>query len=630
MFLDKAKRFFKSDCFIALAFTAFTMLVCYILSGFTMRYCSNDGYTLSFLVAEGDERQLFLNYFLTALLIPLQKLLLGINIFVLSEVLLCFGAFWIINYCFLKKFSKAAAFFFMSMSAFLFADLGFVFEQFNQMTVIMAAGGLLGIFASFNLKGKSRIILRSFGIAFTLISSCYRFTAFEMTAAVFAVFVFCVIVISYWKQTKLNPKKKGIFSWTVRKYALMVVTFCLVGVVSLGGYWTSEKVKNMSEDYGYYYKYNVARSSSIDYERAPYEENEDFYNSLGYNNNDIVVLDSWFGDESVFTAEKMQAIADYSARPEMKLRFSVYRVLSDFKNGIEDVTGLNPYFVVAAGSVLLIALAVVLFIFRNKLKYLFPVILTVIWAVFLWNFPLSIETALAFPIGAFICITAFFCNRYYYFAVSVMSAVLIALVNYLHLSRINFRSTIVLYLTITVCVFYLFGREYIRCGVKGSSTAKRAAAIILSLAVVCPSAVVAERYVWDWFITIDRSYNEALYNRIDADKSNIYTVCGTFSLGVAKNYDHPMKKPEIPDNVLLNSSWLPGSGYIDRKESQFGVTNPYRDLIDNDKMFLVINNNYLSDLSGFYNDHYADYEGEISIEIQETVGDDLICSVKTS
>ena len=38
MFLDKAKRFFKSDCFIALAFTAFTMLVCYILSGFTMRY----------------------------------------------------------------------------------------------------------------------------------------------------------------------------------------------------------------------------------------------------------------------------------------------------------------------------------------------------------------------------------------------------------------------------------------------------------------------------------------------------------------------------------------------------------------------------------------------------------------
>ncbi len=631
MHFSKVKRAICSDFLIAVAFSLATALVCYIFSGFTMRYCSNDGYSLSLLVVKGDQNQLFLNYFLTAVLIPLQKVFDTVNIYVITEVLLCFVSFCMVNYCLLKKFKKPAALFLMAVVAFLFADLAYVFEQFNQMTVIMAASGLLSIYASFIIKEKKRvrITLRCFGIFMTIVSSAFRFTAFETAVAVFAVFVCCVIFTYFWRLRNTDPVKKGTFNKTIRKYGLMAVTFIITAAVSFTGYYVSEHIKLSSDSYSYYKSYNYARSSVVDYECAPYDGNEEFYNSLGYNNNDIVVLNSWFGDEQVFTIDKMTAISDYASQPEMKLRFTVRGVLSDIKQGIASLTGMNPYLAAALGGLLLLITGALLFVFRNKLKLLFPIILTGVWAAFLISFNFTIETALALPLAVFICASAFLCNRYYFFTVSVLSAVVILLMNYLNMTRINFRSSIVLFFTTVLCVFFLSGREYLRKSVANSPLWGKTAMFGTAVAALLVAAFFAQSLVWNWFITINNYYNEELYNKIDGDNSKAYAVCGTFSLNVAKNYERPLLAPEIPDRALLNCSWLTGSDYIDEEEVRFGVTNLYSDIIDNDGLYFVINKNYIKDMEKFFNDNYAADGEKINVIVKETIENDLICSVAT-
>ena len=145
---------------------------------------------------------------------------------------------------------------------------------------------------------------------------------------------------------KIKDKNGGIKNVFLDSLKTMV---CILLVIAIpyGINYISGSIKSSTlSGYSEYQKLNSARSSVADYGTPLYDENKEYYDSIGISSqNDLDVYKTWIHDKEYFTIDKLQSISSFSEQSSVGYKFSVNLVLNLIKNKISEYTSINPLIV---------------------------------------------------------------------------------------------------------------------------------------------------------------------------------------------------------------------------------------------------------------------------------------------
>ncbi len=603
-------------------------MMIFAIHGFRFIYESNDDFFISLFIVNGYDKCLFISYFITVVLVPLQKIFTAVNMWMVSQFLFSFLSAVIIIYVFLSKFGIKLGILFSLLLHVAFGYYSFVSLQFTRTPVIMASAGyLLIVLVLFsNDKDNQRWInVKSvLGAVLVILSSFYRFYSFLSVSGVFFVFIFALLFVKWLRSWKKNTKinyfvlaKKMMFV-----LLLFVVAFALE---KLSGY-----IKMSGDmDYLYHEKYQIARSNCIDMLPSPYQGNEKFYNSIGiFSENDVLALWTWtVSDKDFFTLEKLTAIAEYSKK-DTGLINHLNRSITDIHNIVANKFGSGCNIVMIVSVICCLIFLIFLIVFRNKWKRIFPFLFIVGWLAFLYLYYLcydyariyhSVYTALSliylviFP-GILMIFLSFIGNRYHFIIQCFISGVLFALVMYLEFTRINFRSAYTVIFPAMCITIYNFDRKNVQVDIvkirpnlkKGISIA----GIIFYLVVVIAGIKIFP------FPNAPKN-NYAVFTYIENHKENFYFL-DSFQNSAMKNSNNPMLRPEMASNTI-HTSWPTGSELFKKIQQEYDMEHLYADMIDNPHAFYV-SDRQIPMVEKYYNDHYSNGRNNIMLEQIEDEG----------
>ena len=612
----------KINLFLLACLSVFVVLLaCYICSGFKVFYSTNDDYGIANFFKQGDVNSLFVNYFLSVAMVFLQKVFSEINVFVIYQLVLNVLALVLINYILLHRFGHKLGLLVVAAVGLFLGGEAFVFIQWTHTAAIGCAGGYLAIYYIFNTENdiKHKKIISALSIILILLSSCLRFNVFISVTAIFIVTAICSVVIKYIKCAKARINAP--FTTVTKKYlSFWVLSVALIASMFAVNF-ISDAIYSSFPEYVSYKNYNQVRSNINDYSIKPYEGNEIFYNSQGvYSQNELELFRSWHNDDAKFTDDVLKEISEYSESQQSKLFDWVILKINEY-------IPVNPYVVLICISVFGLAAAIVLFIFRNKLKWMFPVIMVIEWLFYFALFRFHYAFILALPIALISVVTALFFNRYQYSYSLIMSSIIIFLILYMNFSRLNFRSSFAVFCPAFLFMLITLNRENIKIKILSNEKYKKilivcmVTAMITSLSVSFGIIITSE-------IKTTNNFNNQFYNYIEDNNDKLFVIgCVTVGEEISKNYNSPILPPERPENVLLQAGWGVGSQSYNEKKKEYGLKNTYNDIIDNNNVYFVEIEEDIEKIEKYYNDFYADNRRNIKLKEINRFGRIIISSV---
>lgn len=643
----KEKRIVKiifSKIFIAFILTLLSVAIGLIFSGGSIFYATNDDYISSLFLNAGYDKSLFYSYFLTFPIFWLQSLFtdLNLNFFMISQFFVSFFAIVVINYVFLKKFGIKIGVLFDVLVDFIYASTVLILMQFTHTATVMCLSGYLCLFVAVFLEEKrvNKFLQTITGVVLVLLGSWFRINSFEVVTVVVGLSICCTFLIEAWREKNNKISIKIAIVNSFKKYYKPAVLFLLTAFVTFGINFCSEALKSTDPEYVNFKQYNAVRSATVDYGRASYEGNEEFYNSIGiYSQNDIDCVGNWYGDYDFFNVDRLTAISNYSAKPEFGMRFSLSYIYSLLREKVSSVTGINPELILLFAAVLVIIALAVLYKFRNKVKFLFPVLLTLFWIMFFQVFKITESSILMIPICALSVISSFLCNRYRFFMNTAMTACAVALFTYLNFSRISFRATYTFLFTIFIVFLFSVNKKNIRAVIQSKNFKLRKICVPVVCAVLATSCIFTELFIWNnviYILPIEDKTNSELnkYVKENSEKTFVFDSISLRAFG--ENYGNPFKEAFSPKNTVEFVGWNVGSPYYLGKLNQHGIPHMFKDMINNEDVSFVLttgfyfkehNAKYLIEM--YYNEHYAEKNGSIVLETEKEFDDYAIYKVVT-
>ena len=302
------KKILKSNLCLSCCLTLIMFLLTLSISSFRCLYETNDDFGISLFIANGYDKCLYVSYFITVVLVPLQRIFTTFNVWMLSQLLLNFLSIIVIVYIFLAKFERKQAIFFSVLLNMVNDYFCFVSLQYTRSAAIIATAGYLLILWSCSSEKWTKCRFLT-GFLLVLVSSFYRFYAFLSVSGVFFVFVLTLIfteILKTWKE-------KTTFSYLSLLKTMLFIAVAFI--VAFSAEQVSNSIKSNDKGYLYHLQYQMSRSDCVDILISPYQGNEKFYHSIGIGSeNDLKTLTSWTGDEEFFTVARMKAIAEYSKK----------------------------------------------------------------------------------------------------------------------------------------------------------------------------------------------------------------------------------------------------------------------------------------------------------------------------
>lgn len=316
----------------------------------------------------------------------------------------------------------------------------------------------------------------------------------------------------------------------LKRLGRYVGSFGILGILVIGFYIADTTAYKDDPLWEYYKEFNELRTELLDYGFPDYDQNEALYQELGIDRNAWRLYKSWnFNDPDKFTLEVMQALVD--AKPQETL--SKTHVKEFFK-----MFPLN------------------FFKTRTFLCFLFVAVFWLIWGIHKKQVVASLFYEMVLFGGIYFYL--FYKGRYLY-------------------NRVDMGFWFVLCL---VVIWFLEGKERkVFTSVTG---------------ILCVVVLVISQKTWsqDWWINNQkflnkRENNRARLEKIGQDKEHLYLI----KMGGVYIGDSYGPFDDMPQGLLDNVSWL--GGWVANTEvcqkvlENYGVTNPYRDMIGNDKIYLI-------------------------------------------
>ena len=602
------KKLFRCKIAMAAILTAFVSFVLFCI--YTPFFGTNDDYIMSILVQNGDTHLIFMNYFLVSVDVMLQKLFTGVNMFFLMQIINCLLAFLIFNYVFMAKFRTKLGLGIAFVFDALFLYTGIINVQWTHTAVYMCASGFALLYYAFFCESRKgfRIFQIIVGFLFVITGACYRFIVFEVSVCIFLLMCACLLIETVMVKKYGEGSFKKALVYGLKRFLGIAICLVVVAVTAFGAQFLSEKC-NASERYSEFKAYNSARAKINDYTVAPYKGNEEFYNSIDIRSqNDIRTVRRYYYDRDFFTTERFTAISQYSREQgfgKLGVKDLVDKWLDRFDQRL-------PFHV--SHTVLLILIggfgciaAILLFIFRNKLKLLFPILLTLAWIVFLYRFTPDNFNYPSVALALLFVLSSYFYNRYHFLLAAAMSAAIFGLYEFQYLSRLSYRVTLTFFLPAAVFMLIAMSNDRLRVRYKNLSVGvKRFYTCVVAL--FCAAAIVFTGYYNYHSKPVSRDVAEpelALQDYINDRPSDVFVYNTKLYSTLDTSRRFALRVSDCPENAVVFADWQTSSYYYDNELKEHGIGRLFEEMIDDPHRHFVLYRPQCKDVARFYNDHYA-------------------------
>ena len=490
-------------------------------------------------------RLVFQNYILGLVYRILYQITGRLPWYTIVQYAVLVAAFSTVTYVFMNRLKGYWGLYLSFILLWVFGYECYIHIQFTKTAGIAAASAVLLLFHVVTSE-KICVWEAAAGILLGLTGFMYREDQFFASSALMAgIGIYFVLTLK-----KRFPKKE----W--KRFGLCAGIFGLLflSVFAADG---TDSLMYRDPQWQEYQKFNNLRSELLDYGFPDYESNKALYQDLGISREAYELYRTWnFNDPDRFTIEVMEKLAEQ--KPEKILSGKV--IHSFVKRFPGDVLQQKAFWIVL--------LLFVLWLFFGKKGY-------AAW------FGLAGELCMLGGLNFYL----YFQGRY--------------LVN---------RVDVGLWFSVCLTMAWILGDTVKECEkIKELSNGKEAALSVLVISpekfsgrwglVLCMTALLISQSFWydDWRITTReipkaRVSQRAVLETIGTDKEHVYLAkSGTVSEIVCYGPFDPM-----PENLLDNLYWFSGwecrTPGIVKEMQEHGITNPYKDMIGNKKVYLIDDN----------------------------------------
>lgn len=507
-----------------------------------MSYETNDDFAISSRIVDGYSEVYFINYYLCFVLTKIQNLIPSLNAHVMMQLFLSFISFVCILKLVMDNCKEKIVVIAASALILFFSIDQYSTIQFTKSAALMTtAGAMLLIDALIKSRNAFYYIT---GFLLFLVGSCLRI---EGTVVPFG---FAGIYAIAW----MIDHRSGLKGFLVerRKAIISVLGILIIGAVGLqlASLWANNRTPELKE----YTAYNSYRTSIVDYSRLDYyEEQKAEYDKAGFDDFDIKLIKAWMfdydGAASSENLSKIIQISDGAKKEGMTLKKASVEFLKETRKNIRKVTAMGAQIIV--------------------------LMLLGIWLMVAGKWSSRLLVVLSALAASAMHIMLYFVERPAYRAFYVPD--------------------------ICAAMFMIYALSELG-ELPRWKKAPGIAVALIALALVFPIYKQSD----DTFKSNQKRVMSDDFVEYLSDNKDTFHVVGTREKKSNTGYLTPWKAPDtgIDDNCMGTGSWGTKSPYIMDKLAAYGMTNPIKDLIDNDRARFIGNKN-VKNLTAYLNKWYG-------------------------
>ena len=640
--MEKLKKIVKSDFALAGFILFATALTLSIMGGFCYAYGTNDDYTISVLLSSGDDRVLFISYYLSFIMSKLHKICNGINIYGISQIVLCAASLLAINYVLVRRMKKPLGALVSAFVDVFFYSTSVLVVQFTQTTALACtAGVLLFVYASFYPQGRKLTLFWKISAwVLVIFGSFYRIDSF-MIVALFSFFLLFCLVFGEAARDGSNEKWYKKAAAVLKARLRFIISLALIFAVGFGLNFISDAIKRADENYRAYEEEARGRSLVTDYPLASYSENVGYYADHGVLSvTELYMINHGHVDREVLNAKTMNEIGEYSqdwlykgdSKPVYAIKKNIETAKPRFECFIRHAYGKvisynyiginNKVFALIAALLGAAAVTAAIVLYRKARKergisqliygsvplIIMKLLLVAAWWAYFIVYWLRLTNSPMLICCAAALLTLRSANFRHTLYCWIFSFFTIALYCYQVWFRLNFRSTLSFVVPAFFFLLYLFEWENME-GHKGAKLTTNGFFTVAALALTIPFITNLIPLTWkEVYVVKTGRYPKTAYDYFEAHHDKTYATMIPYCLSIDPNYNNSLLQPDMPDNTITYACWNMYSESNERILREKGIENVFRDSIDNDNLYLVAkpNANYPKLYGIYLSNHYAE------------------------
>lgn len=530
-------------------------------------YETNDDYTIAYRVADGYPYVGFVNYFLCSVLIPVQKVFTGVNVFMLSQVVTAFAAFTALLKTIMERSRRLSDTLITAATIFFFSFDHYSSLQFTKTSALLMAAGLI-IVADAYIHERS---VPGFLGGFCLY---YVGVAYRQMGMFPALSYICLFILMFWV---LSGKDLFRGKKPLKEVGLFLLMIILL-VAPYGIDKLSDSINAGTPERALAREYQALRVAITDYPvYENYDSLQEEYEKEGISKNDVYMIDRFIldydGGGSIENLRTITRIYDSSAGHGMTVRMAAKKFVKKTVKALRELsfTGMHIILLAALGIYLILVLKP-----RN------------------WTYIVIIA---ALTVALYIAIYYMQRTKYRAFYVADVSAAFWILYAVASSERRAAKNRLIEALACIMVLAAVF------CLSPGAIKTLNAKAANNANVVEAPE-----------------------HTEYFASHPDMFYVMPTSVQKQPVTYMDPFAVPVIPDNVTNTGGWETLTpARLDFME-RYGVSNPVKDLIDNPRV-LFFSEYKFAELTEYYNKWYAAKGKRIEFEKVDEAGETGIYKV---
>lgn len=528
-------------------------------------YETNDDHTIAKMIVGGYANMGFVNCYLCKALIAIQKLLPGINVFILSQIFLSFVSFVVILRIIFERSKNKITDVIAILVIAVFAIDHYAIIQFTKTSALLITAGLISILdTAQNSKRKANYIE---GGLLIILGTTFRWNtllpSLGYLCAYLGVFVL-ILLISGIKERNLKETTSSL---------KIFIPCVIVLIITIGLSFSLDKASSAmnrsTEELQATREYSSLRARMTDF---PVDDLYDNYtkecDAIGIDDNDILLIHKWVLDyDGAATVDNLKVLSEIG-KDASGNRLTVTRVVKKCGRGI--IKSLK------------------------KMDYTG------------WHIAILILLSL------FIIVTTKPRNWLYVIGFGGLTICLYLVLYYMQ--RPVYRTLYIADIGAAMWLLYIAASNSNK--IKNYSKAV-AALVIVACCLALP--MEAQRVERRYASTAHRTRPAELDEYFEAHNDSLF-VCEVNGWNNAKTYETPLKvSTNAQSNDVSVGGWSTLSPYQIEHLNKYGINNPIKDLIDNEHAFYV-GNARIKEMKEYYNKWYSDKGNNIKFILVDTVG----------
>lgn len=533
---EKIIKILKNNLFIAVSINLIFFLLLVIF--FDIKYQTNDDFGISMFTSKSYGEQFyflgFTNFIYMYIVAFLQNSINIINWHVGLQIVFSFSALVSITYV---LFECNRGIIIRSGILLLIAIVTpqfYIAIQFTKSSALIILAGYLLVLCY--LKLDYRKLMLFIGVILVTFGSLIRFENFLMVS----LFSFFICFFEIFINQKFTFNRKGLI--IIAKYATI---FGILFAIVFGVKFIGTMVENKNYEVSYYLNYTKYRSDLLDFGVPDYNDNKEEYKKLNISKEDLDVLKTWtFADPDKFDLKTFEAMATLKSK-DVKTKDWGQLV----KTIVHSIT-INKAPVYLLELKIVFALICLIFLFKSNLKKKLYILAVCILIALLYMY-LAYIGRIVTRAEYGIWLSAITFLIYYFEQINCLKSIS---------NKVEEIESGKLYIKYIITTIFAIGIIFVFSSINSNITYDKRYKNFVEIA----GTNKDDLYLIDvfTFINFDKSYNAILPMKND-EYSNIYLLGGCH-----------IKSPTT-DKILIN----------------YNVKNPFKDAIDNNKIFIVDNNN---------------------------------------